>query len=490
MVAFRATLFLIALALCAGCGSAQGPLTAGAARLLPAGLHGPSASQKLSHVIVIVQENRSLENFFAGYPGANAPTTGCALPGSRAARRSVVPASMRVYRRASGSGCPPGDISVPLVQTTFKQNPDLRHDWLASMTDWNNGNMDGFSKWGGPGDPAYVYMEQSEIQPYWSMAQQYVLADEMFPTEFGGSFTGHLTLVAGTDDIKLPGRAEVDFPNHSPDDCDSPPGTKSSYITNKPYRKRYGFLGPFPCFNQFSSIAQVLDGAGVSWKIYATRVLKAGFWEPFEALSYVRCATFTPPHNCSGFGADWYTDIIAPETQVLHDATYGNLASVTWVTPSKLDSDHPARHSDTGPSWVTSVVNAVGESAYWSSSAIIVVWDDWGGFYDNAPPPQLDYRGLGIRVPCLIISPYAKQGYVSHVQYEYGSILRFIEEVYGLPAGAIGPTSSGYTDGRANSLDDAFDFTQNPRPFYPIGSKYPMSHFTHEPRSDEPVDTE
>ena len=168
----------------------------------------------------------------------------------------------------------------------------------------------------------------------------------------------------------------------------------------------------------------------------------------------------------------------------------GNLAPVTWVTPSKLDSDHPARHSNTGPSWVAAVVNAIGESSYWPTSAIIVVWDDWGGFYDNAPPPQLDYRGLGIRVPCLIISPYAKQGYVSHVQYEYGSILRFIEEVYGIPAGSIGSTYQGYTDGRANSLDDAFDFTQNPRPFYPIGSKYPMSHFLHEPPSNEAVDTQ
>jgi phospholipase C len=139
---------------------------------------------------------------------------------------------------------------------------------------------------------------------------------------------------------------------------------------------------------------------------------------------------------------------------------------------------------------VASVVNAIGKSKYWPTSAIIIVWDDWGGFYDNAPPPQLDYRGLGMRVPCLIISPYAKQNYVSHVQYEYGSILRFIEEVYGLSAGSIGPTSQGYTDSRAASLNDAFDFTQTPRPFIPIKSKYPASHFVNEPPSDEPVDTQ
>jgi phospholipase C len=199
-------------------------------------------------------------------------------------------------------------------------------------------------------------------------------------------------------------------------------------------------------------------------------------WEPFEAMKYVR------------YGPDWNTDVIAPQTQVLSDAADGNLAAVNWVTPSQLDSDHPHWRSDQGPSWVASVVNAVGESSYWPNTAIIVLWDDWGGWYDNASPPQLDYRGLGFRVPCLIISPYAKQGYVSHVQYEYGSILRFIEEVYGL--GNIGPVSAGYTDGRATSLDDAFDFNQTPRQFQAIPSKYPLAHFLHEPRDYGPVDTE
>ncbi|HMF27682.1 MAG TPA: alkaline phosphatase family protein, partial [Candidatus Cybelea sp.] len=135
-------------------------------------------------------------------------------------------------------------------------------------------------------------------------------------------------------------------------------------------------------------------------------------------------------------------------------------------------------------------VNAIGTSRYWSTSAIVVVWDDWGGFYDNAAPPQLDYRGLGIRVPCLIISPYAKQGYVSHVQYEYGSILRFIEDVNGVPAGSIGPASLGYTDGRAAGLDDAFDFNQKPRKFTKIPAKYSPWDFLRETPSHAPLDTQ
>jgi phospholipase C len=473
-------LTLFSLVLWAGCSTNAG--TSGGAQdslgmqALPAvGPAGGPATGRISNVIVIIQENRSFEDFFAGYPSANAPTTGCASPPPSG---NVKPPLSTERPHSSSSPCPNGDTEVSLHEVTFENNPDLRHDWTSSMVDWNRGQMDGFTAYGteqGPYD-AYAYIKHSQIQPYWTMAQQYVLADEMFPTEFGGSFTAHLTLVAGTDDIKLPHEAEVNFPNAPPDDCDAPPGTKSSYLT--PNRRVHYFKGPFPCFDQFNTIAQVLDTAGISWKIYATRVLDAGFWEPFEAIKYVR------------YGPDWPTHVIAPETKVLRDVRDGRLASVTWVTPSPVDSDHPADHSDTGPSWVASIVNAIGTSSYWPKSAIVVVWDDWGGFYDNAAPPQLDYRGLGIRVPCLIVSPYAKRAYVSSVQYEFGSILRFIEEVHGLPAGSIGPTPLGYTDGRAASLDDAFDFAQAPRRFKKIPSKYSISTFLHETPSNEPVDTQ
>ena len=440
---------------------------------------GGSASQYIKNVVVIIQENRSFEDFFAGYPGADAPTTGCASPTPSPGESVRIPTRRLSRPLNSSSPCPPGDTVVPLHEVTFETNPDLRHDWYSSMIDWNNGNMDGFTAFGGgDGLDAYAYVDHKELAPYYTMAQQYVLADQMFPTEFGGSFTAHVTLVAGTDDIKLPGQAEVDFPSAIPDDCDSPPQTKSSYITETPYRKIHLFQGPFPCFDQFNTIAEVLDNAGVSWKIYATQVLDAGLWEPFEAMKYVR------------YGPDWYSDIIAPQTRILTDPEKGELAQVSWVTPSHEDSDHPAYKSDRGPSWVASVVNSIGESKYWGQSAIVILWDDWGGSYDNAPPPQLDYRGLGIRVGCLIISPYAKQDYVSNVQYEFGSILRFIEEVNGLPAGSIGPVSLGYTDGRAASLDDAFDFSQSPRPFQPIQAKYPRSVFLHEKPSKIPVDYE
>jgi phospholipase C len=135
-------------------------------------------------------------------------------------------------------------------------------------------------------------------------------------------------------------------------------------------------------------------------------------------------------------------------------------------------------------------VNAVGQSKYWDSTAIVIVWDEWGGQYDNVPPPQLDFRGLGIRVPCLIISPYAKQNYVSHTIYEWGSILKFVEQVFGLPA--LGSAQDGYTDARANSLIDSLNFNQSPRRFKTIPTKYKIQDFTSEPPSvmRVPVDDE
>jgi len=329
-------------------------------------------------------------------------------------------------------------------------------------------------------DAAYAYIERSQVQPYWDMAGQYVLADHMFPTEFGPSWTAHITLVAGTDNVQQnPLWALADFSDGAYNSCDSPRGTMTDVIDTK--RKELYFAGPYPCFTQFNTIAQDLDQNGISWKYYVDVIKHAGIWSPFEAIKYVRR------------GPDWQKDMVQPETQVLTDAQNGNLAQVSWVTPNHDDSDHPGSHSDKGPSWVSSIVNAVGSGPQWNSTAIVLLWDDWGGFYDNARPPKLDFRGLGIRVPCLIISPYAKTNYVSKTTYEFGSILKFIEEAFNLPSlGALSGSSSwqGYTDTRANSLDDSFNFSQPARKFKRIRAKYPASYFLTMPRSNLPVDTE
>ena len=257
--------------------------------------------------------------------------------------------------------------------------------------------------------------------------------------------------------------SEVDWPDGSHWGCDANPGTTTSLVTPTQFEPG---AGPFPCFTQFRTMADTLDAAKVSWKYYAPAVNSGdvgGFvWSEFSAIKNVR------------YGADW-VKVVSPPTTVLADAASGNLPQMTWVIPDYLDSDHSAANSDEGPSWVSAVVNAIGTGPDWKSTAIVLVWDDWGGWNDHMPPPQLDWKGLGVRVPCIVISPYAKKGYVDHTQYEFSSILKFAEQTFNLPA--VGPASFGYTDTRATSMIDAFDFTQKPRAFVKISAKYPPSHF-------------
>ena len=166
---------------------------------------------------------------------------------------------------------------------------------------------------------------------------------------------------------------------------------------------------------------------------------------------------------------------------MLEDIDRGYLADVSFVTPSAAESDHSGRNNGSGPSWVASIVNRIGESQYWNSTAIIVIWDDWGGWYDHVPPKIFNSYELGFRVPMIVISPYAKPNYVSHVPYEFGSILKFIEETFDV-------ASLNTTDVRATDLSDCFNFTGSPRPFKPIASKYSAAYFEHQPIDYESPD--
>jgi phospholipase C len=184
------------------------------------------------------------------------------------------------------------------------------------------------------------------------------------------------------------------------------------------------------------------------------------------------------------YGSEWGDGHIStPQTNIFTDITNNQLQAVSWVIPDENASDHPGTSSDTGPSWVASVVNAIGESSYWNSTAIIIVWDDWGGLYDNLNPPQHTFGGLGFRVPALIISPYAKPGYISTTQYEFGSILKYIEQNFGLK-----PLKR--TDQEANSIVDSFDYQQTPITFKPIKSKYSKAYIVSQKPSDLPPDTD
>jgi phospholipase C len=431
---------------CGGCG----------ANALPtAPPHGAAPLQKfVKHIVIVIQENRSFDDLFSGFEGADAPTFGYA--GSRRLR---------------------------LHATRLEDPGNIENNWRDSIGGWNHGKMNGFEVehfYGGPKDYAYAYVPRDESAPYWAMARRYVLADRMFPTEFGPSFTAHLSLIAANTTFSPQPLAQVDAPDALPWGCDAPAGTRSFTIDAQRIER---FNGPFPCFHDFPTIADRLDAARVSWKYYASPLSRIGgqVWSEYDSVRHVR------------YGSDWQK-VISPQTEILRDLRRGALAGVSWVTPDWQDSDHTGSGYDRGPSWVASIVNAIGKSAYWKSTAIVVLWDDWGGWYDDAPPPQLDFRGLGIRVPCIIVSPYArvspgaKAGYVSHTRYEFGSVLKFVEEAFALPP--IGPPSAGFTDARATSILDSFDFTAAPRAFAPIPAKYPASTFLRERPSYVPPDSD
>ena len=203
-----------------------------------------------------------------------------------------------------------------------------------------------------------------------------------------------------------------------------------------------------------------------------TFLANGGIWSAYQAIKHI--------YN----GPDWAQDIITPQTQFFDDVSNGALRTVSWITPSYQNSDHAGAGSKTGRSWVASLVNAIGESKYWSSTAIFIFWDDYGGWYDSQPPAYADYDGLGIRLPLLIISPYAKKGHVSHVHYEHGSILKFVEDLFNLPRLSA-------SDTRAKSPEaDSFDFSQPPRKFVKIKAPRDAYYFLHQPPDLRPPDTE
>ncbi len=406
---------------------------------------GSGSIGNIKHVVIIVQENHSFDNLFAHFPGADGASRG---------------------KNAEGQW-------VRLEKSDLYSPEALNNSHLAWGVDYDKGKMDGFSAVYVSSRPcatcAYKYVNPNQIKPYWTMAQQYGLADHMFTTETSGSFNGHQDLIRG-DTALNSYESLIDFPTHGPWGCDAAPGTTTPLLESNGQEE---YDGPAPCLT-YETLRDLLDAKQVSWKYYTPYLLKSlagSYWNAFDAISAVR------------YGSEWKKNISSPQTNVLKDISAGALASVSWVIPDGVDSDHSGFGStDKGPSWVASVVNAIGASQYWNSTAIIIVWDDWGGWYDHVPPPQLDYAGLGFRVPMILVSPYAKQGDISHTQYEFGSVIRFVEDVWSL--GRLGTT-----DTRANSIDDMFDFNRSPRKFVHIDAKYPQSYFEHQQPSNIPVDT-
>src|SRR5215472_1699764 len=431
----------IAAACGGGGGSANSSLLQGGPSPEPSVSVGPQPSpsinpaQKIQHVVIIIQENRSFDNLFNGFPGASTAQYG---------------------QMSNGQ-------TVKLSTIHLNTGYDLRHRHYTWWVSWDQGKMDGFDIDRTPSQSPtypYQYVVHSDIQPYWNLATQYTIADNMFQSNTSGSYPAHLYLLSGqSDDV-------IGNPSALPWGCDAPPVTRVSLVAPDGGEKP----GPYPCFS-WLTLADLMNNQNMWWRFYSPSPLDSGgIWNAPDSFNSLR------------YGVYWTRNVISPETQILNDIPAGQLAQVTWVVPSGENSDHPGSQSGTGPSWVASIVNAIGASPYWSSTAIFVTWDDWGGWYDHVPPPQLDEMGLSFRVPLLVISPYARHGYVSHVQHEFGSILHFTEENFSIP-------SLNDSDRRADDLSDCFDFSQSPQPFVriraPLNAKWFLTHPDHSaPDSD------
>lgn len=456
-------LLAVAAAAAAGCG---GNALSGAEQRAPSiNSDSGSSPSPIQHVVLIVQENRTFNDFFATFPGADGTTTG---------KAEVV----------NETGCHVHQTKIKLKESNLVILSDINHTYQAFNIALDGGKFNGFDKVNFQNSKPeckfpYQYTNPSQIQPYWSMAKQYTLAEHMFTTQGSSSFVAHQDLIRGGTNISSE-YALVNDPTHYPWGCDAKPSTtKTSLIDVND--KVYGMQGPFPCSNQFPSsgssyttLRDLMDPKDVTWKYYVPPMneIYGKLMSAFDVIAPVR------------YGSEWTTNVITPQTAIFDDLTSGKLANVSWVIPDEPDSDHPGTNPDDGPEWVTSVVNAIGESSYWNSTAIVIVWDDWGGLYDNmAGTQKYGFGSLGLRVPAIIISPYAKAGYISPTDYEFGSILKYIEGNWNLG-------SLHTSDARATSIIDCFNYNQSPIPFTPIASTLNKEYFIHRKPSFLPVDTD
>ncbi|MBV8344496.1 MAG: hypothetical protein JO190_05815 [Candidatus Eremiobacteraeota bacterium] len=428
-----------ALAL-AACGSHQAqvpPQGEGALRPIAA-----TGSGKITHIVYIVQENRSFDNLFAGYPGADTVSKG---KNSKGQLVTLQPVSLSTRYEIDHSA------------TAMFRACDKTRGLPGTHC-----RMDGFDREktvGAPMSltyPQYVYVPHDESKPYFDMAHEWVVADRMFQSQLDESFVAHQYIIA----------AQAASSVNLPTDQWGCEGAPSDQVQTIKSNRKYGPVQS-PCFD-YQTLGDELDNAKLTWKFYTSRYGSASsgggaLWSGYQAVRHIY------------HGPDWSADVITPAKQFLTDVPNGKLANFTWITPICSYSDHPNCGFGGGPSWVASLVNAVGESQFWDSTVIFVQWDDWGGLYDHVKPPLRDFDGLGFRVPLLVISAYAKQNYVSHTQYETASVLRFAEDLFGLGQLAA-------ADARATSpAGDCFDFSQPPRKFVPIKAPKGRGFFLRQP---------
>jgi phospholipase C len=429
----------------------------------------PVKGSPIQHVIVLIQENRTMDNMFNGFPGADTVLTGRDEKGRK------------VHLQAEG------------LEWPF--DPDHAHASLVK--EYNHGAMNGFAREtcdfnpyasscsGASGPPenfAYSYVPQEETQFLFILGGAfygigYGIADKMFSGRQVPSFPGHLDLIAGqsvaADDPIGPGESAL----KGIWGCDAPAGAKVGAFKAK-YTAGLRFV--FPCFN-YQTLADLMDAKHVTWKYYTGTIgTSDGTLNAYDAIKHVR------------YGPDWNKNFETPMTDIFADIQHGTLPQVSFVTPPGPASDHAGFLTSGGPAWVTSIYIYLTENPkLYKNTAIFVTWDDSGGWYDHVKPPSDSFGPLGFRVPLMAMSPYAKRA-VSHRQHDFGSILHFIEKNWKLG-------NLGQADATADDLSDMFNYKQKPIPpvvnfgkftSQQIVHKYSADYFRNMLDDHRPVDSE
>ena len=388
------------------------PLVAGLTATTPARAQpGPrrAGMEAIQHIVIIVKENHSFDNYFGTYPGANGATSGTISTGQ-----------------------------VVQLGHTPDTPRDIGHSYQAAVLAIDGGKMDRFDLIKNAnldGDLlSYTQYNSSDLANYFAYAGSFVLADEFFSSLQGPSFPNHLYTVAAQSG----GAINVPTDSGGSWGCDSAAGARVQVMD----ADGDGLQEVYPCFD-FQTLADSLGNANVSWRYYAPGAGQSGYvWSALDAIAHIRLSSL------------WQTNVV-PTTQFVADAAAGQLPAVSWLIADGPDSDHPPQSTCAGQNWTVAQLNALMQGPDWGSTAVFLTWDDFGGFFDHAAPPVADVYGYGPRVPLLIISPWVKPGYITHTTLEFSSILKFVEERYNLP-----PLTERDQD--ANDFIDSFDFYQTP----------------------------
>ncbi len=417
----------------------------------------PDEIHKIKHVVVIMQENRSFDSYFGTYPGADGipggvcvpdPRGGCVRPHHIATNRNVGgPHALRNAVRDINGGAMDGFVQEAVAGTKACRDPN---DPVCSLP--------------AAGTDVMGYHDQREIPNYWAYARNFVLQDHMFEPNLSWSLPAHLLMVSGWsarcavkgDPMSCVGAPDLpaqppDFKGNLKHRIPDYAWTDLTYLLHKHgvSWRYYVFKGTQP---------DCEDDAAMSCKAIPQDAKTPGIWNPLPWFDTVR--------------ENWQLGNITSLGNFFIAARRGTLPAVSWVAPTGAVSEHPPGLVSAGQAYVTTLVNAIMRSPNWSSTAIFLTWDDWGGFYDHVVPPRIDANSYGLRVPGIVISPYAKRAYIDHQTLSFDAYLKFIEDDF-LGGERLNPRTDGRPDPRPFVREDVpilgdliqdFDFAQQPRP--------------------------